>query len=458
MRTRGSWIGGLIVGFISVATLWVGGSVHHPAQAVTPPRPRNVILMIGDGMGPQQVDLARRFAPGGELAMDRLDSAPGQMTTNDVFGGVTDSAASATAMATGRKTINGAMSVDATGRPLETVWDRAETHGKATGIVSSVFLIDATPGVWAAHTADRYNYSDIATQQALGLGTWEGRLDGVEVLLGAGAAYYKPQGANGTGGLDLIDALIDRGYEYVRKAADLNRATAPADRLLGFFGGTAMTYVLDRPLKKGLTEPTLAEMTAKAIEIVSRDPDGFFLVVEGGAIDWTAHKGDVAGTLHEVIAFDEAIAVAGRFAADNGETLLIVTADHETGGLELGPNPNLPFIAGVRATVDVIWRAIEGGATIDTAMQAYAGIGRAWPALTAQEREAIRSCGDPLGVADVLNARAGVAWGWSGCEGAHHTGTRVPVFAAGPGAEQFDGPDLDNTDIGNLLFVAASGD
>ena len=390
--------------------------------------------------------------------MDRIDPTPGEMTTDDVFGGITDSAASATAMATGRKTVYGAVSVDATGRPLETVWERAETHGKATGILSSVFLIDATPGVWAAHSMSRYNYSDIATQQALGIGTWEGRLDGVEVLMGAGAAYYKPQGANGTGGLNLIDELIARGYEYVRKASDLERATAPSDRLLGFFGGTTMTYVLDRPLKKGLTEPTLAEMTAKAIDIVGRDPDGFFLVVEGGAIDWTAHKGDVAGTLHEVIAFDEAIEVARRFAMEDGDTLLVVTADHETGGLALGANPNLPFIAGIRATVDRIWAAIEGGATIDNAMLSYAGIGRGWPALTAQEREAIRSCGDPLGVADVLNARAGVAWGWSGCEGTHHTSTKVPVFATGPGAEQFDRADLDNTDIGNLLFVAVSPD
>ena len=263
---------------------------------------------------------ACEFAPGRVLAMDRLDPTPGQMTHDSIDGEVTDSAASATAM--------------------------------ATGIVSSVFLIDATPGVWAAHTANRYNYSDIARQQALGLGdhSWGGRLDGVEVLLGAGAAYYKPQGANGTGDLNLIDELMNRGYEYVRKAAELNRALAPENRLLGFFGGTAMTYVLDRPLKKGFTEPTLAEMTAKALEIVGRGADG--------------------------------------------ETLLVITADHETGGLELGPNPDLEFIGGVSATVDRIWGAIEGGMTIDSGMKTYAGIGGAWPALSAQEREAIR-CSRP---------------------------------------------------------------
>ena len=459
MRPRGMRIGGVVIGLLTLAALAVGGGFDRPVRAGTPARPRNVILMIGDGMGPQQVELARRFAPGYRLAMDRLDSSPGQMSHDNIFGEVTDSAASATAMATGVKTINGAMSVDLNGVPLETVWDRAETHGKSTGLVSSVFLIDATPGVWAAHTADRYNYSDIAKQQALGIGadSWGGRLDGVEVLLGAGAAYYRANGANGTGDIDLVAALQDRGYEYVRRAAELTQATAPANRLLGFFGGTAMTPVLDRPLNRKLTEPTLAQMTSKAIEILNRDPDGFFLVVEGGYIDWTAHKEDVAGTLQEVAAFDQAIDVAGRFAASDGGTLVIVTADHETGGLDLGPAPNLAFIGGVRATVDTIWHAIEGGASIEAAMKTYAGIGDTWPGLTAQERAAIVACDDPLGIADVLNARANVAWGWGGCTGAHHTGTKVPVFATGPGSDPFEGTTLDNTDIGRVLFGMVSG-
>ena len=458
MRDQRVWIGTFLIGLLMVTILLIGGSAIHPAQAGAPGQPRNVILMIGDGMGPAQVELARRFAPGRVLAMDRLDPNPDLMSHDNIYGEVTDSAASATAMATGQKTYNGAMSVDVAGNPLETVWERAEAHGKATGIVSSVFLIDATPGVWAAHAADRYQYSSIANQQALGLGTWQDRLDGVEVLLGAGAAYYKPQGANGTGEINLINELKARGYEYVRKATELRSATAPKDRLLGFFGGVAMTYVLNRPIKANLTEPTLAEMTAKAIDILRRDADGFFLVVEGGAIDWTAHKEDAAGTLHEVVAFDEAIAVASAFAAASGDTLLVVTADHETGGLDLGTNPNLEFIAGISATTDLIWAAIEGGMTVETAMRTYAGIGDVWPGLTAAEKGVIRACGGDLGIADVLSARAGVSWGWGGCEGAHHTATKVQVFAAGSGAGQFDGSDLDNTDIGERLFVAVSTD
>jgi alkaline phosphatase len=447
----------LAVALVAVTSPTVGVRAGPGAQAVEPAQPKNIILMVGDGMGPAHVDLARRFV-GGPLAMDVLDTAPGSMAHDNIDGEVTDSAASATAFATGRKTVNGAMSVDRDGKPMETAWERAEARGKATGIVSSVFLIDATPGVWAAHSADRYAYGSIAKQQALGIGTWGsgkpyGGIDGAEVLLGAGAMYYRPQGANGTGDVNLIDELVDRGYQYVRKASELERAD-PARRLLGFFGGAMMTYALDRPLKKGLTEPTLAQMTDRALDVVSRDGDGFLLVVEGGAIDWAAHKEDAAGTLREVLAFDAAVDVARRFAAERTDTLLIVVADHETGGLSLGAAPNLAFLGGVRATVDTIWAGIEGGMTIDAAMKTYAGIGGPWPGLTARERDAIRMCGDPLGIADVLNARAGIGWGWGGCEGAHHTPTKVLVFAAGPGAAAFNGSTLDNTDIGKALFAA----
>ncbi len=452
MGARRIRIAVVAIALVAVTSPTVGVRAGPGAQAVEPAQPKNIILMVGDGMGPAHVDLARRFV-GGPLAMDLLDAAPGSMAHDNIDGEVTDSAASATAFATGHKTVNGAMSVDRDGTPMETAWERAEASGKATGIVSSVFLIDATPGVWAAHSADRYAYSSIAKQQAIGSGTWEGRLDGAEVLMGAGAMYYRPQGANGTGDVNLIDELVDRGYQFVRKTSELERAD-PARRLLGFFGGAMMTYALDRPLKKGLTEPTLAQMTTKALEVVGRDEDGFFIVVEGGAIDWAAHKEDAAGTLREVLAFDAAVDVARRYADSHPDTLLIVVADHETGGLSLGAGPNLAFLGGVRATVDTIWGAVEGGLTIDAAMKTYAGIGGAWPALTTRERDAIRACGDPLGIADVLNARAGIGWGWSGCEGAHHTSTKVLVFASGPGAAQFDGTALDNTDIGKALFAA----
>ena len=416
-----------------------GGKPKPPPSA----GPKNIILMIGDGMGPQQVTLGRLVDRDG-LAIDAMDPQPGSMTTNNVYGEVTDSAAAATALATGIKSYNGAISVDVNDAPLETAWERAEAAGKATGIMSSVFIVDATPGVWTAHTADRYNYTDIATAEAR---------RGVEVLLGAGEHYFLPNGAYGTGGVDLVAEMQANGYEYVRKESELLAAQAANDKLVGFFGGAGtMTYALNRPIKDGLTEPTLAQMTAKGIEVLSRDPDGFFLVVEGGGVDWLAHKNDAAGTAADVSALDDAAKVAWDFAKADGNTLVIVTADHETGGLKLPKNlgnVNVGVLRGVRATTDIIWNEIQGGMSINTAMQTYAGF-----TPTRAQKALIESCDSELGVSDAINDAAGVGWGWGPCEGGHHTATKVPIYAFGPGASTFDSTSLDNTDMGKYLLSA----
>ena len=426
--------------------------------------PRNVILMIGDGMGSAHLELARRFAVDGKLVMDRLDAMPGFATTHNALGEITDSAAAGTALATGRKTRNGAISMvpdldDLSNPeafvPVETAWERAEAAGKTTGILTSVYLADATPGVWAAHSVNRYNHREIALQQAA-----DNPAGDVEVLLGAGRPHYLPQGAEGNAARNLIEELQGAGYELVRGERELLAATVPQGKLLGLFADENMTYALNRPLEKGLTEPTLAQMTDKAIEILRRNPQGFFLVVEGGAIDWRGHERDPAGVLREMQAFDAAVAVALDFATQDANTLLIVTADHETGGLALPSDPdalNREFLAGIRATSDYIWEEIQQGTTLESAMQTYAGIGGAWPALTRKEKRRIGSCKDGQGIADVLSERAGVTWKWSGCEGGQHTPAKVPVFATGPDAERLDAADLDNTDIGKLLLEAVRG-
>ena len=422
---------------------------------------RNVILMIGDGMGPAQLELARRFAADGVLAMDRLDASPGWMTTHNVEGGITDSAAAGTALATGVKTRNGAISMVPGPRnpaalvPVETAWERAEAAGKSTGILSSVYLVDATPGVWAAHATSRYDHRQIALQQAA-----DNPAGDVDVLLGAGRRHYLPQPGEADGGRNLVEELQAAGYQLVRSERELLAASAPRDKLLGFFGNDHLTYALNRPLDESLTEPSLAQMTRKALEVLRRNPKGFFLVVEGGAIDWRGHERDSAGVLREMQAFDAAVAVARDFAAADGKTLLVVTADHETGGLALPADPaalNRAFLAGIRATSDYIWQAIREGATLERAMQTYAGIGDAWPPLCREEKRRIESCEDGQGIADVLSARAGVSWKWSGCEGGQHTSAKIPIFASGPGAERLDAAGLDNTDVGKLLLEVLGG-
>jgi len=417
-----------------------------------PAAPKNIILLIGDGMGPAEVSLGRLVDPDQKLFIDGMDPQPGAMTTNNVYGEVTDSAAAATALATGQKTYNGAISVDVNNNPLETAWERAELKGKSTGILSSVFLTDATPGVWTAHTADRSDYTAIAMAEAR---------RGVEVLLGAGEHYFLPNGADGTGGVDLVAEMQASGYELVRKDSELLAAPAALGKLVGFFGGAGtMTYSLNRPIKEGLTEPTLAQMTSKAIEVLNRDSDGFFLVVEGGGIDWLGHKLDAAGVAADVAAFDAATNVAWQFAKTSGNTLVIATADHETGGLKLPSrlaSVNVSFLRGVRATTGIIWDDIQAAGSPITAsaitksLQTYAGI-----TPTKTEIELIKSCDSGLGVADALSLRAGVSWSWGPCEGGHHTATKVPVYSFGPGAATFDGTSLDNTDIGRYLLSALS--
>jgi alkaline phosphatase len=183
--------------------------------------------------------------------------------------------------------------------------------------------------------------------------------------------------------------------------------------------------------------------------VLSRDGEGFFLVVEGGGIDWMAHNRDIAGTARDVVAFDAAVAVAYDFASADGNTLLVVTADHETGGLQVGSNPNVAFIEGITASTDFMYGLVaRGEMTAAEVLDTYAGV--AWGDLTQAEKDAIADYGE-MGFSDVLTTRANVAWGWSGRDEGSHTATQVPVFAFGPGSELLAGT-IDNTDIGNVLF------
>jgi alkaline phosphatase len=412
---------------------------------------KKVILLIGDGMGPNHVRAAR-LMKGVELAMDRLDSNPSLVNTTNYKGGVTDSAAGATALATGFKTANGNISMaedDLTN--LETVLQRAEAMGKATGIVTNVYLQDATPGVWAAKWPSR-NGGAIALQQA------DATYARVEVLLGSGRYYMLPKGKKGgsrTDGRNLIDGMVADGYLYVDTVDELNAVDVEDMEgqigLLGIFGSIwTIEYVLDRDPDLQHS-PSLPEMAAKAIEVLSQNPDGFFLVIEGGAIDWTATNRDIAGVVAETLEFDECVQLALDFAESNGKTLVVATADHETGALELG-DVDLEFLDGITRTTEFMWGLIhKGKMPIEDIMETYSGITDLQPF----EKQLIMDYGEG-GMSDVLSASAGVTWGWSGSDNGDHTDREVQVYAYGPGADLFDGL-WDNTHTGIALFIAVSG-
>jgi alkaline phosphatase len=292
--------------------------------------PPAVIVMIGDGMGMAQLEVASRYAHGapGMLAMEALP-ARGEVRTGGPSG-ITDSAAAATVVATGVYTYNGNVGVDRAEQPIETVLERAAGRGWATGVVTTTSLPHATPAAFTAHVDSRAELTAIAAQQV--------QRTRPDVMLGGGAQYFA--------GLDAdLDAA---GYARVDDALGLAAAIAVSDRVFGVFAADHMTYAVHRPADT--TEPRLVDMSAAALTVLDRDPDGFFLMIEGGRIDHAGHGNLLVESVHETLGFDEAVAAVSDWARARGNTTVIVTADHECGGLEIVT----PAPAG--AYPEVAWR------------------------------------------------------------------------------------------------------
>jgi alkaline phosphatase len=289
---------------------------------------RNVVLFVGDGMGAGQVAAARCYA-GTNLAFEAL-LFQSRISTFSAGGEVTDSAAAATALATGRKvsSLVVSLAVPGDGGELETVLERFGRLGKSTGLVTSSYLTDATPAAFGAHASSRYSHAEIAADY---LGQTR-----PNVLFGGGGVGLTAQAAQAA------------GYQVAADASALAALrNSPHPHLAGLFGEGAMPYVADG--LGGL--PGLAQMTEVALARLSRDPDGFFLMVEGGRIDHACHAGDLFRCVTETLAFDEAVRAADGWAQGRSDTLLVVVADHETGGLEVLQD------AGAGALPVAVWRA-----------------------------------------------------------------------------------------------------
>lgn len=284
------------------------------ADTVRPTEPKNVILFIGDGMGFQQVKAASLYKSGAFNSLS-FQSLPyeAEMSTHAADRAITDSAASGTAIATGRKANCGVIScaIPGDGRPLQTLLEYFQSRGKATGLVTTTYITHATPAVFAAHQSSRNNYEQIADDYL--------NLTKPNLLFGAGAH-----------GLANSEATA-AGYTVVTDADSLLRLdTESADFVAGLFG-TDIPYEYD-----GLADlPHLSQMTAVALDILDNDPDGFFLMVEGGKIDWACHANDLPRAVCETVEFDRTVARTLQWAENHPETLIIVTADHETGGLKV---------------------------------------------------------------------------------------------------------------------------
>ncbi|MDD6042160.1 MAG: alkaline phosphatase [Eubacteriaceae bacterium] len=279
---------------------------------------KNIIFMIGDGMGPNQVTTARKQL-NAALSMESMPIS-GTVCTDNILSQLTDSAAAGTALSTGIKTTNGTVAKDSDGNNVQTMLEYFAARNKLTGLVTTSYLLDATPATFGAHTLNRTNYTTIA----------KGFFDNdISVLLGGGTDEFSATIRDFETGenITLTNYAKQLGYKYVTDLSQLQGVKN--GKVLGLFAHHYMNYENVRPA----TEPSIADMTEKAISLLSENEDGFFLMVESGNIDHAGHANQLSFSVADTIAFSEAVQVALDFLAENPDTLIVVTADHETGGL-----------------------------------------------------------------------------------------------------------------------------
>jgi len=273
---------------------------------------KNIILLIGDGMGIAQVTAAytSNLKP---LNMERC-TVVGLHKTSSSDQYVTDSGAGGTALATGSKTKNGYIGVSSDKQPVKTILEYAEENGLSTGLVATSSITHATPASFIAHVPDRNNYDLIALDFL--------KTD-VDVFIGGGEKFFNKRADN----KDLVAQLITKNYQVVKTLEDLKNIKSGKIAAL-----LAQEHMPTIAAQRG---DMLSVSTQKALEILSQNEKGFFVMIEGSQIDWANHKNDYKYMVEETLDFDKAVGVAMDFADKDGNTLVIVTADHESGGLTL---------------------------------------------------------------------------------------------------------------------------
>lgn len=437
-----------------------------------------VFMFIGDGMGPHQVLSTEMYLAELEGKIGRkpllMTTFPysGQAATFSASSGITDSAASGTCLATGKKTNNGVIGLAHDSTPVVSVATRLKQEGWGVGIMTTVTIDHATPSAHYAHTSSRENYYIIGTHLV------ESNFD-----FFGGAGFSRPLDKNDSTAPNLYDLAqqygytLAAGYADAKKHQDTNKMILlPAnyqDNYTRFAG--ALPYAIDRTS----TDLTLSQIVEVAIEQLS-SYDRFFMMAEGGKIDYASHANDGATVLHEVMDFDAAIQVAYRFYEQHpDETLIIVTADHETGGMALGNSDyvlNLKVLANQQCSLDKLsdqlselhkaenknlqWEQVKQLIATNTGLYAKVEVTAAEDAQLQEAFADMMSHQDVVKTLykdintlaakalSILNQKSRLGWTSKG-----HTASAVPIFAIGVGAEKFTGWH-DNSEIAPLIYQA----
>lgn len=415
---------------------------------------KNVIFLIGDGMGVSYTSAYRYLKDNPETEVaERTEFdkylVGNQMTyPEDPEQNVTDSASAATAMSAGIKTYNNAIAVDNDGSEVETVLEAAKENGKATGLVATSEITHATPASFGAHDESRKNMNAIADDYYQDLINGEHKID---VLLGGGKDLFVRADRN------LVEEFKKDGYSYIENKQDLMKDRN--EKVLGLFAPRGMDKMIDRNEET----PSLEEMTKSAIDRLSKDKDGFFLMVEGSQIDWAGHDNDIVAAMSEMEDFEKAYKAAIEFAKKDKHTLVVATADHSTGGYSIGADGIYNWfgapIKAAKRTPDFMAAEIANGADVEETLKKYIDFkALELPELTAEEIQSVKDASAKKArdiddaIEKIFDKRSHTGWTTGG-----HTGEDVPVFAFGPGKERFYG-QIDNTDNAKNIFdILANG-
>ena len=475
----------ILAAVLALILVWVA------AAAAAEKRPKNVIVMIVDGTGSEQYTLTRWYK-GAPLSFDGI--LVGAVKTWIADSVVADSAPTATAYATGFRTSDKFISVgpkkgtlplmpepsaEMQYRPLATVLEGARLKGMATGIVATSRVTHATPAAYIAHVPNRDMENEIMEQAVY---------QNIDVVFGGGRRHLLPAAEKGrrTDGENLLPVLASMGYQVVGTREEMMKIKK--GKVFGMFAASHMQAEIDRT-EFAPAEPTLEEMTAKAIELLSLSPKGFFLMVEASQVDWACHANDPAHLLSDMTQHDRAVKVALDFAKKDGKTLVLALSDHDTGGMRIGnyatsktysqmkleqlaqpvkQDALLDPLKKMKLSADGMWRKMGSEVTpekLKAVVKIYWGLD-----ITDDDANRIIEISkqykdEPYyGIGEVLSARYTVI-GWT----SHgHTGGDVPLFAFGPGSPRglLDGPEigivtakalgLDMKGLNSRLFVEAA--
>lgn len=440
---------------------------------------KNVIVLMTDGTGATHTALTRWYK-GTALPQDEL--IVGGVRTYGADSIITDSAPAASAFATGHKTDDKFISVlpaktiipgipqisdDLKYKPVASVLEGAKLNNKSVGLVATSNIQHASPAAYSAHWSDRSKYEEIAEQQVYLT---------IDVVLGGGKQYLIPKEQGGTrlDGENLLNVLKAKGYGVVENRNDM--LAFKGNKVWGMFASDAMSYEMDRKVLHP-EQPSLAEMTKKAIDVLSQNPKGFFLFVEASKVDWASHSNDPVGVISDSLAYADAIQVALDFAKKDGNTMILCFADHSNGGMSIGNATSNKTYSSTPLSqlLDPLKKASLTGEGVEMMLDdnllednirfivsQYYGV----EDLTAAEVEAIQKAkkgtlNSVLG--PIISARSIIGWTTSG-----HTGEDVFLYAYGPNkpsgliennqlayiSASSLGFDLDEAD--NKLFVEAS--